>query len=257
MLNIVVPMAGRGSRFAEVGFRDPKPLIPIHGMPMIELVIRNLTPRQPHRFTFICLREHVEAFALDRKLGACTPGAEVVLIDGVTAGAACTVLLAPARIDNADPVMIANCDQWCDVSIDDYLATMERDRADGLIMTMTADDPKWSFVRLGPGGTPIEVVEKKVVSHEATVGLYNYRHGRDFVQAARAMIAADEKVNGEFYVAPVYNRLIQAGRRIALHNIGGVFAGMYGLGTPADLEKFLADPISRRAVAAARISPGR
>jgi NDP-sugar pyrophosphorylase family protein len=252
MLNIVVPMAGRGSRFAEVGYRDPKPLIPVHGMPMIELVIRNLTPRVPHRFTFICLREHVSAFALDRQLARFAPGAQVVLIDRVTEGAACTVLLARSTIDNADPLMIANCDQWCDVAIDDYLARLEREQADGLIMTMTADDPKWSFVRLGADGVPCEVVEKRVVSHEATVGIYNYRHGHDFVRAADAMIAAGERVNNEFYVAPVYNRIIQAGKRIALYNIGADFAGMYGLGTPGDLEKFLAAPISRTAVARAQ-----
>jgi NDP-sugar pyrophosphorylase family protein len=252
MLNIVVPMAGRGSRFAEVGFRDPKPLIPVHGMPMIELVIRNLTPRVPHRFTFICLREHVEAYHLDDKLRGYAPGARVIPIDGVTAGAACTVLLARSIIDDGDPLMIANCDQWCDVSIDDYLATMDAAAADGLIMTMTADDPKWSFVRLGADGTPAEVVEKQVVSNEATVGLYNYRRGCDFVHAADAMIAADERVNNEFYVAPVYNRVIAAGGRIALHNIGADFAGMYGLGTPADLSRFLAHPISQTAVARAR-----
>jgi hypothetical protein len=95
-------------------------------------------------------------------------------------------------------------------------------------------------------------VEKQVVSNEATVGLYNYRRGRDFVRAADAMIAADERVNNEFYVAPVYNRVIAAGGRIALHNIGADFAGMYGLGTPADLGRFLAHPISQKAVARAR-----
>lgn len=250
-LNIVVPMAGRGSRFVDAGYRDPKPLIPVHGMPMIELVIRNLTPSVPHRFVFVCQREHVEALALDVKLARWCPGAEVIAIDRVTEGAACTVLLARDLVDGEDPLMIANCDQWCDVSIDGYLATMERERADGLIMTMTADDPKWSYVRLGPDGRPTQVVEKKVVSNEATVGVYNYRRGRDFVAAADAMIAADARVNGEFYVAPAYDFMIRAGKRIALHNVGAELDGMYGLGTPRDLEAFLALPVSRRAVAEA------
>jgi NDP-sugar pyrophosphorylase family protein len=254
MLNVVIPMAGRGSRFSAQGYQDPKPLIPVHGVPMIELVIRNLTPRVPHRFIFLCLGEHLAAHGLQRRLEVLSPGARVVTVDRVTEGAACTVLLARHLIDSDDPLMIANCDQWVDLRIDDYLATMDRGGLDGLIMTMWADDPKWSFVRLGPQALATEVVEKRVISNEATVGIYNYRRGRDYVRAADAMIAADERVNGEFYVAPVYNQLIRAGARVGVHNVGREAAGMYGLGTPADLEKFLAMPISRRAGATTALS---
>ncbi|MBM3270096.1 MAG: glycosyltransferase family 2 protein [Candidatus Sericytochromatia bacterium] len=249
MLNVVVPMAGRGSRFADAGYDLPKPLIPVHGVPMTELVIGNIRPPRPHRFIFLCLREHLDRYGLAAHLRRWAPGCEVVPVDRVTAGAACTVLLAEDLIDSADGLMIANCDQWVDVSIDAYLAVIGA--ADGLIMTMWADDPKWSFVRLGPAGRPCEVVEKRVVSNEATVGIYNFRHGRDFVAGAKRMIARDLRVNGEFYVAPVYNELLAGGANLAIHNIGRDRAGMYGLGTPADLEWFLAADISRKAVARA------
>jgi NDP-sugar pyrophosphorylase family protein len=251
VLNIVVPMAGRGQRFADAGFAMPKPLIPVHGFPMIQLVIANLAPRIAHRFHFLIQREHAEKHQLDEKLRRWSPGCTVTFVEEVTQGAACTVLLARASIDNQDALMIANCDQYVDISIDDYLARMSA--APGLIMTMWADDPKWSFARLDATGRVTEVVEKVVVSNEATVGIYNFRRGADFVRAADAMIASDLRVNGEFYVAPTYNQLIREDMHPSIYNIGRVGDGMYGLGVPTDLAAFLANPVSRAAVQ--RLSP--
>lgn len=247
MLNIVIPMAGKGSRFRDAGFDLPKPLIPIHGVPMVRLVIENLRPHISHRFIFLCLAEHLAAFSLKPKLREWAPGCVIISIDQVTDGAACTVLLAREFIDSQDPLMIANSDQWVDVKIDDYLATMETEGVDGLIMTMTADDPKWSFVRVNESGAIVEVVEKQVVSNEATVGIYNFRVGGDFVRAAERMIVKGERVNGEFYVAPTYNQLISEGAHIISYNVGHEGGGMYGLGIPADLWLFESMPISQHA----------
>lgn len=247
MLNIVVPMAGRGSRFATAGYELPKPLIPVHGHAMIRVVIENLKPSIPHRFIFLLLREHAEKYGVDDKLSEWAPGCEQIYVDQVTEGAACTVLLARSLIDNEQPLMIANCDQYVDTDMDAYLASMEE--ADGLIMTMWADDPKWSFVRFDDSGRVTEVIEKKVVSNEATVGIYNYKTGASFVRAADEMIAANLRVNNEFYVAPAYNQIIAGGGQLKVHNIGRVGAGMHGIGVPADLESFLQQPVSQKAVA--------
>jgi len=246
MLNIVIPMAGAGSRFAKAGYSDPKPLIPIHGVPMIKAVIDNLRPAEPHRFIYICQRAHVAAYGLAEKLTAWTPGCALVQLDGITEGAACTVLTVKDMINSEDALMITNSDQYIDVPIDAYLRKMSENNLDGLIMTMTAHDPKWSFVGLNASDLVTEVVEKEVISDEATVGIYNFQHGRDFVQAAEMMIAKNLRVNGEFYVAPTYNQLIAQGRRIGIYNIGNDGAGMYGLGTPADLERFLDIELSRK-----------
>ncbi len=248
MINIVIPMAGRGSRFQEAGFELPKPLIPVHGTPMVELVIRNLRPSGAHRFVFLCLQEHLERYDLATKLRNWAPGCEIVAVDQVTEGAACTVLLAQKFIDNADALMIANSDQWVELSIDAYLAQMDAAGADGLIMTMWADHPKWSYVRLNERREITEVVEKEVVSNEATVGIYNFRRGSDFVASAQAMIAQNLRVNGEFYVAPAYNEMLKAGQKLAFYNVGREADGMYGLGIPADLALFESLPISRQAV---------
>ncbi len=244
---IVVPMAGHGSRFARIGCTIPKPLIPVRGVPMIRLVIENIRPRRPHRFIFICQRDHVERFGLAGLLEAWAPGCSLVQLDGVTDGAACTVLAAREQIAPDAPLMIVNSDQYVDTSIEDYLAVMDRPGVDGLIMTMTADDPKWSFVGLARDGFCTRVVEKQVISDEATVGIYNFARGADFLSAAEEMIRRDLRVNGEFYVAPVYNLLIERGYRVTIHNVGREGAGMHGLGTPADLEKFLALPLALRA----------
>jgi len=242
-------MAGRGSRFQKEGYTLPKPLIPVLGKPMIQVVINNLRPKVAHRFIFICLQEHLEKYQVAEKLKAWAgAGTEIVTVDQVTEGAACTVLLAKEFINNDEPLMIANSDQWIDTDINDYLETMNRENADGLIMTMWANDPKWSFVRFNEKHEIIEVVEKEVVSNEATVGIYNYKHGKDFVRAAEQMIAKNYRVNGEFYVAPVYNELIREGKKIIIYNIGKEADGMYGLGIPSDLKLFESLPISKRSI---------
>jgi NDP-sugar pyrophosphorylase family protein len=248
-LNIVVPMAGLGSRFSKAGYELPKPLIPVHGVPMIKVVIDNLAPKRPHRFIFVCQREHVAAYDLGARLAVWAPGSQLVAIDGLTEGAACTVLAAKQHIDANAPMMIANSDQYVDTSVDDYLDALDKGESDGLIMTMWADDPKWSFVELADGLVR-RVVEKEVISNDATVGIYNFRRGRDFVEGAERMIARNERVNGEFYVAPVYNELIREGARVVAHNIGSTGSGMHGLGTPADLQSFLQHPKSRNWVGA-------
>jgi NDP-sugar pyrophosphorylase family protein len=243
-MNIVVPIAGRGSRFIEAGFKTPKPLIPLHGVPMIEAVIANISPMRSHRFIFVALSEHLRNTGLLTLLSRCAPGCKIITVSEVTEGAACTVLLAREFIDSSEPLMIANTDQWVDVDMEQYLSRLDEDRADGLIMTMTASEPKWSFVRRDADGTVTEVVEKRVVSDEATVGIYNFREGRDFVRAADQMIAKNLRVGGEFYVAPVYNEMIAAGSAITTYNVGSLGNGMWGLGTPADLADFLNAPIS-------------
>lgn len=237
MLNIVVPMAGRGSRFAQVGFRDPKPLIDVLGKPMIEWVVDCLRPSRPHRFVFLCLEEHLGSTRMREVLERVAPGSAVVPVRGVTEGAACTVLLARDLVDSEDPLMIANSDQYVRFDPDAYLEAMGE--ADGLIMTFRNDHPKWSYAKVSPEGLVTEVVEKVVVSDQATVGVYNFRSGHAFVRAAERMIEADLRVNGEFYVAPAYNQMIAEGARVVVHDIEAAGGAMHGLGTPEDLEVFL------------------
>lgn len=248
ILNIVIPMAGRGSRFVKEGYSLPKPLIPVHGIPMIKVVTENLKPACEYRFIFLCLAEHIAEYAIHEKLLSMTSNAEIVTVDSVTEGAACTVLLAKHYIDNDDSLMIANSDQWVDIDINDYLKAMSDQKKEGFIMTMWADDPKWSYIRLDNGDKIIEVVEKQVVSNEATVGIYNYACGSYFVKAAESMIAKNIRINGEFYIAPAYNEMIADGMDVGYYNVGKEYDGMYGMGIPSDLKLFESFDVSKKAV---------
>ena len=241
MLNIVIPMAGRGSRFAKAGYELPKPLIDVNGRPMIDVVTKNIAPKCEHRFIYICQQEHLEKYALAEKLEKISPNCAIVTVDHITEGAACTVLLAEKYIDNDEPMMIANSDQFVDTDINEYLSAMGD--SDGLIMTMPADDPKWSFIKYDENGYVTMVREKEVISNEATVGIYNYAKGSDFVKYAKQMIRKNIRVNSDFYVAPVYTEMIVDGKKIVFKDVG---EKMHGLGTPEDLERFLREDLCQK-----------
>ena len=239
MLNIVIPMAGAGSRFFNAGFMLPKPLIEIHGCPMIKIVVDNLKPNQSHRFIFICQKSHATKYSLREKLNSISKNSIIIEIDNLTDGAACTVLMAKEYINNSDPLMIANSDQFVDLDINLYLSRLAFSDLDGIIMTMSANDPKWSYVGLNEQNFVSRVVEKEVISSNATIGIYNFRRGQDFVFAAEEMISKNLRVKNEFYVAPAYNILINQGYRVGIFNAGSEKQGVYGLGTPEDLDFFL------------------
>jgi NDP-sugar pyrophosphorylase family protein len=249
MLNIVIPMAGAGSRFLNAGYEQPKPLIRVGSKTMIELVIDNLRPNIPHKFIFICQSQHLSDFPLSEILKQKSPACEIVETAGLTEGAACTVLLAKNFICNTEKLMIANCDQYVDVDINHYLSEASRPQIDGMVMTMEAKEEKWSYVQKNNHNYVTRIAEKLVISDEATVGIYNFRHGGDFVSAASRMIAMNQRVNGEFYVAPVYNIMIEQGARIQPYHVGTLGVGMHGLGTPEDLNAFHLTAMGKRIAA--------
>jgi NDP-sugar pyrophosphorylase family protein len=234
LINIVVPMAGRGSRFAVAGYLDPKPLIDVFGKTMIEAVIENLTPKQPFQFIFICQHQHYIDYDLEaifsRSLG---DSWKCIQIDGITEGAVCTVLKAAELIDSENALIVANSDQLVDCDISSFVERAQSTGADGMIMTFPAEGEKWSYVSIDASGYAVEVAEKRRISPHATVGIYHFASGRAFVRAAYEMMRKNLRVNGEFYVAPVYNEMIQNGQRIALWGIEE--SAMHGIGTPDDL----------------------
>ncbi len=236
MMNILIPMAGRGSRFSDAGYSLPKPLIDVNGQPMIKTVIDNIGLKG--HYIFLVLKEHDDKYGVTAELHqmcGCNP-MTVILVDQVTQGAACTALLAREEIDTKQPLLIANSDQWMNWSPAHFKKYMKGKKADGGILTFMSDDPKWSFARVDYATNQImEVAEKKVISNVATVGVYYFGKGSDFVSAADSMITKNIRVNNEFYVCPVYNEMIAAGKKIMNYPI----TEMKGLGTPADLEIFL------------------
>ncbi|NDG26216.1 MAG: HAD family hydrolase [Proteobacteria bacterium] len=238
VVEIVIPMAGLGSRFSEAGYRDPKPLIDVMGKPMIQWVVENLESHQYRsHFTFIVNEIHLKSYRLDDKLSQLVPGCNIVTIPGKTEGAACTVLLALDEISLDRPLVIANSDQYVDFSFDQFLTKAFGSHLDGLILSFPAAETKWSYARVDQLGKVREVAEKKPISDHATVGIYFFKTGQSFVEAAQSMIRLEQKTNGEFYVCPVYNELIRMGADVGLFPIPR--NAMHGLGTPEDLDSFL------------------
>ena len=232
-LNVLIPMAGAGKRFSEVGYTFPKPLIQVHDKPMIQVVVENLG--LDANYHFVVQKEHREKYNLDTMLGIIAPGCKVIEVDGITEGAACTALLAKEYINNDMPLFFANSDQYCSWNSMEFMYNMQETEADGGIVTFHATHPKWSFAKSDANGIVTEVAEKNPISTDATVGFYYWKHGSDFVKYAEQMIEKDIRVNNEFYVCPVYNQAIEDGKIIRTKQI----QSMWGLGTPEDLEYFL------------------
>ena len=234
-MNVLIPMAGRGSRFATQGYSFPKPLIEVRGKPMIQVVVDNLNIKA--NYTFIVQKEHYEQYNLNYLLPLIAPDCNIVQVDGITEGAACTTLLAKEFINNDEPLIMANSDQFVEWDSNETLYAFQNGEVDGGIITFPATHPKWSYAKLGEDGYVAEVAEKKPISEHATVGIYYWKRGSDYVKYAEQMIEKDIRVNNEYYVCPVFNEAIGDGKKIRIKEIDK--DGMWGIGTPEDLNYFL------------------
>ena len=232
-LNVLIPMAGAGSRFQAAGYTFPKPLIEVKGKPMIQVVVENLNIDA--NFIYVVQKEHREKYNLDTLLNLITPNCKIVETDGMTEGAACTALLAKEHIDVDAPLFFANSDQFVEWDSNEFLYKMNETNADGGIVSFKATHPKWSFAKVDENGLVTEVAEKNPISDIATVGYYYWKHGSDFVKYAEQMIEKNIRVNNEFYVCPVFNEAIADCKKIKTFDI----PKMWGIGTPEDLDVFL------------------
>jgi HAD superfamily hydrolase (TIGR01509 family) len=232
-LNILIPMAGAGSRFEQAGYTFPKPLIEVNGKPMIQVVVENLN--MDANYIYVVQKSHREKYNLDTMLNLITPGCKIVEVDGITEGAACTALLAKDFINSDSPLFFANSDQFVEWDSNEFMYKMPESNCDGGIVTFKATHPKWSFAKIDENGFITEVAEKNPISDNATVGYYYWKHGSDFIRYAEQMIERNIRVNNEFYVCPVFNQAIEDCKKIRIFES----AKMWGLGTPEDLNFYL------------------
>ena len=232
-MNVLIPMAGAGSRFAQVGYSFPKPLIEVNGKPMIQVVLENLNIEA--NYTFVVRKEHYEKYSLQYLLTLIAPNCNIVQVDELTEGSACTTMLAKEFINNDDPLLLANSDQFMEWNSNESLYAFNADGIDGGILTFKATHPKWSYAKVGADGFVSEVAEKKPISDDATVGVYYWKKGSDYVKYTEQMIEKDIRTNGEFYICPVFNEAIADGKKIRIKEI----ERMWGIGTPEDLSYFL------------------
>jgi HAD superfamily hydrolase (TIGR01509 family) len=238
-MNVLIPMAGAGSRFSKAGYTFPKPLIEVKGKPMIQVVVENLNIDAQH--IFIVQKDHYEKFHLKTLLNLVSPGCKIVQVDGVTEGAACTTLLAKEHIDNDYPLLIANSDQFVEWDSNEFMYSMVADGIDGGVLSFRSTHPKWSFAALDDSGYITRIAEKEPISDIATVGIYYWTKGSEYVAAAEQMIEKGVRVNDEYYVAPVYNEAIEDGKKFKIFDV----KKMWGIGTPEDLDVFLNAEVSK------------
>ncbi len=238
-MTIVIPMAGRGQRFVEAGYTLPKMLIEAHGKSLLQWSVDSLPLAMAERLVFIGLAEHEDAFALSTRIrqwyGA-GPHLEFVFLPGVTGGQAQTVLAAKKCIPVEKPLLIFNIDTaFHSPTLPQALAAKDND---GVLGAFSSREPRFSYAAIDDRGTVTRVTEKEPISHHALTGLYHYRRAGDFLATAEEAVSQNQRVKGEFYVAPLYNALIAQGKRLVVDPA----VAHYILGTPAELQAFLALP---------------
>lgn len=232
-INVLIPMAGEGSRFTKAGYTMPKPMIDVEGKSMINLVHDNIDLNA--HYIFIAKSEHISKYNLEEHIGKFCKDYTIIAQDGRLEGAAKTALLAKDIINNDEHLLIANSDQYVDWNSNEAIDTFIKSGVDGGILTFKATEEKWSYAKIGTSGNVEKVFEKIVVGDNATCGIYYWKSGSDFVKYAEDMIEKEIRTNNEFYICPVYNQAIEDDKIISYYQI----KEMHGLGTPEDLEKYL------------------
>ncbi len=233
---VVIPLAGEDEVFRDRGFPYSKPLIEIHGKPLVERVWECLTPLKAERYVFVVRQEDVRLTHLDDVLQLMEPKSAIVQAVGPTAGAACTALLAIEHIQPDRELVIANGDQILNCDLDGVIEDFRARNLDAGTLVFDSVHPRWSFVRVGEDGLVTEAAEKRPISRQATAGFYYFKRGADFVTAAAEMIRKDAHVNGKFYVCPTFNELILNHARVGVSPIPR--EAYISLGTPQNVEEF-------------------
>lgn len=239
-MQVMILMAGEGKRFAEVGYKDPKPLIKVGNKCLIELVLDNICNelKSFDKLIILCKKEHIPRLEpiLTRYKQHFKELVYSTQYD--LSGPSFSILLASNYLNENEPIIICNSDQYIKGSywLSEAINFFTREKAVGGIFCFAADDPKWSFVKLNHLGQIVQVKEKEVISGYATVGIYYWSKAKDMLWSIKEMIRKDIKTNGLFYLAPSYNELIRGGAGDLV--LPWFVNEMYGLGTPKDLEFF-------------------
>ncbi len=235
MINILMPVAGQAKRFVDCGYQQPKPLIPVTGVPMIKLALQSLIKKDDisnYRLTFVVRDDHCAKFDINNTLRHLFKGwvVDTAIVDHVTQGTLCSCLIARPYINPKEPLIIYTPDVCFNSDFEIQRDFIDTDN-DGMLLTFKANSPDHSYVAVDQNGVATKTAEKVVISNDAIVGVYGFRTGQMFLDCADHAIKTNLKTNNEFYVAPIYNKMINDGKRVGLYRV----PQMYVLGTPEDL----------------------
>lgn len=231
--NVLIPMAGAGNRFIKSGYENPKPLIDVGGVPMVQRVVENINI--PGRYIFLVRSQHIRDYPiLVPTLKRLAESVEIIEVKELTEGAASTALLAKDLINNNTPLLTANSDQIQEWFPRDFLDYTKNVKQDGVIVTFNSSSENNSYAKLDGSDNVIETKEKVVISRWATTGVYYWHKGKNFVTAAESMIKKNIRSKGEYYMCPVYNENIAMGQTIKIFHINC----HWPIGTPEELEVY-------------------
>ncbi len=233
---IVLPMAGRGSRFEGHGYQRPKPLILVNGVPMFVKSLASIKGVPHSKLVIVALKEHEDAFGIRHYIQEYgIANTELVLIEEVTQGQLCTVLAAREFIDKEEDILIIGSDTIVDSSIGRDIQHKDS-QCKGLISVADMPGDRWSFAAVDTQGKVYQVAEKQRISSHASTGMYYFSNGREFVSYSDEMISNKETTKGEYYVIPVYQKMIAKGELVGISQANA----MWDLGTPDALNDYLA-----------------
>jgi len=229
-MKVILPMAGNGQRFFDDGYDLPKPLIDIKGKPMFARVIENLWLGDNVKPWCIVRQDHVNEYEIDKRILEHYPDAHIIIIPGTTEGAACTVRLA-TNVLGGEPMIVANCDQLMRWDPKEFYEKIESNLYPGgliPVFTPNHNEPKHSYCEVDKYDNLLQLREKEIISNIATVGVYYFGDECNWIKAHEKQMAANDRTNNEFYLAPTYNYLEE---NVGIHRIDE----MIGMGTPEEL----------------------
>lgn len=216
MINVLLPAMGTSSFFKDSYF--PKPMYEIKGKTMLELIVEDYANLEPKNYIFIFSDEDCLKFHIDSSAKLLSLASQVIRLRNQTAGALCTCLMAVNYVNDDEELIIANSDQIIEVDyrrVIDYFHGMD---ADAGVITFPNIHPRWSYARK-KNDEVVEVAEKRPLSKDAIAGFYYYKHGKDFVEAAKNAVIKRNNLNGKYYISASINELILMGKKVGYFDI--------------------------------------
>ena len=234
MLNVLMPMAGSGSRFSSSPYDVPKPLIPIDNSGTRMFMLATFPVATTENFIFVVRSDLFGNDLYEPIISDKYRNYEIISQDGAVNGAVSSTLYAEHLIDNDTPLLILDSDIY---SVWDMETLLEKASGlDGAILTFESSNPAYSYVKLGSDDVAVDIAEKSVISNNASAGGYFWAKGSEYVKYAKQLVASGKTTNGEFYISNVYKTAMLDGKRFTNYEVKKHFS----LGTPEDLEAFIA-----------------
>ena len=232
MINIVVPMAGRGQRFLDKGISTPKPLLEINSEPFISYVVDSVSFKKAN-FYFLIREQHLKENNFDEIFKKKKINYKIIPIKEDTEGAACTVLIGTKEMNSDLPLIVKDCDQVMNWSHENFLEFVNRRKNDGVLVTVPTTNPGFSYVELlDDMSTVTRTREKEVISSFENTGCYYFNKTAEYEYYENLMIKKNIRVKNEFYVSQIYNEYILDNKKIIHYPIVEIFS----INTPAELK---------------------